>query len=278
MTRDAKIGLLLGLVFIFMIAFIINGLPGVRSNSNELTNNMANFPNNPPLLGVREREVINWTDEMTQRERAQGFMPPIGDPRIRDRRVLPDLPVIENESDKVGPVAPGPVEEKKPVVRKEEPVKAALSKIYSVVDGDNLASIAKKFYGPEEGNKQANIMKIFEANRKILESPDDIYVGQKLVIPPLSASGASKDKSKGIFSSDIFQKVVSIGREHLTSKGRQEAQGKTYTVKDGDSLWRIAAEQLGDGSRYKEIVKLNASTLEDEDTVNVGMSLKLPAR
>lgn len=277
MTRDAKIGLLLGLVFIFMIAFIINGLPGVRSDGNELTENMANFPNNPSLLGVRERELINWTDEMTQRERAQFFSPPIDDPRIRDRRALPDSPVIQDENDKVGPTAPGPVEDKKPVVGKRETVKA-LSKIYSVVDGDNLASIAKKFYGPDEGNKQANIMKIFEANRKILESPDDIYVGQKLVIPPLSALGANKDKSKGIFSSEIFQKVVSIGREHLTSKDRQAVKSKMYTVKEGDSLWQIAAEQLGDGSRYKEIVRLNADTIEDEDTVNVGTSLRLPAQ
>lgn len=32
MTSDAKIGLLLGLVFIFVIAFIINGLPGSARN------------------------------------------------------------------------------------------------------------------------------------------------------------------------------------------------------------------------------------------------------
>ena len=39
MTSDAKIGLLLGLVFIFIIAFIINGLPkfGHNSNNNDST-------------------------------------------------------------------------------------------------------------------------------------------------------------------------------------------------------------------------------------------------
>ena len=30
MTSDAKIGLLLGLIFIFVIAFVINGLPSLR--------------------------------------------------------------------------------------------------------------------------------------------------------------------------------------------------------------------------------------------------------
>ena len=38
MTSEAKIGLLLGLVFIFIIAFIINGLPSFwhKSDSGEI--------------------------------------------------------------------------------------------------------------------------------------------------------------------------------------------------------------------------------------------------
>jgi nucleoid-associated protein YgaU len=43
-------------------------------------------------------------------------------------------------------------------------------------------------------------------------------------------------------------------------------------------LWRIAAEKLGDGSRYKEIAKLNAGVLDGEDNLVVGMRLKIPAR
>lgn len=34
----------------------------------------------------------------------------------------------------------------------------------------------------------------------------------------------------------------------------------TYTVKAGDSLWKIAKEQLGAGARYKEIVQVNGMT------------------
>ena len=59
MTSDAKIGLLLGLVFIFIIAFIINGLPNLRGdmNNNELTTNMAHSQDEPPGLGARERKA-----------------------------------------------------------------------------------------------------------------------------------------------------------------------------------------------------------------------------
>jgi len=49
-------------------------------------------------------------------------------------------------------------------------------------------------------------------------------------------------------------------------------------VRQGDTLWKIAANQLGDGSRYKEIVKLNSAVLESEDDLAVGMTLKMPTR
>ena len=48
---------------------------------------------------------------------------------------------------------------------------------------------------------------------------------------------------------------------------------KTYTVQRGDSLWKIAAEQLGAGYRYSEIKKLNGLT---SDVIKPGQVLKLP--
>ena len=50
---------------------------------------------------------------------------------------------------------------------------------YTVVSGDNLSKISKQFYG--DPNKY---MKIFDANKPMLSSPDRIYPGQKLRIPP----------------------------------------------------------------------------------------------
>ena len=55
--------------------------------------------------------------------------------------------------------------------------------------------------------------------------------------------------------------------------GPTAASAKTYTVQKGDSLWAIAAKQLGSGSRYKEIKTLNGLT---SDTIYAGQILKLP--
>jgi len=51
-------------------------------------------------------------------------------------------------------------------------------RIHEVVAGDTLSGLAKRYYGA--GSKY---MKIFEANRDILDNPDLIKVGQKLKIP-----------------------------------------------------------------------------------------------
>ncbi len=50
---------------------------------------------------------------------------------------------------------------------------------------------------------------------------------------------------------------------------------REVVVGDGDSLWRIAARELGDGKRWKEIATLNG--IEDGDDVKAGARLRLPA-
>jgi nucleoid-associated protein YgaU len=58
---------------------------------------------------------------------------------------------------------------------------APAANFHDVEPGDTLSAISKKVYG--DANKYEQI---FEANKPMLKSPDRIYPGQKLVIPPLS--------------------------------------------------------------------------------------------
>ena len=58
------------------------------------------------------------------------------------------------------------------------PAKAAEPRTYTVVAGDNLSKIAKKFYG--DANKWK---KLFEANKDTIKNPDLIKIGQVLRVP-----------------------------------------------------------------------------------------------
>jgi len=58
----------------------------------------------------------------------------------------------------------------------EEP--EAEGEIYEIQSGDTLSGIAKRYYGDA-----MQYMKIFEANKGVIEDPNKIYPGQKIRIP-----------------------------------------------------------------------------------------------
>ncbi len=72
---------------------------------------------------------------------------------------------------------PAPEPKPAPEPAAEETPEAG-ERVYEVVPGDTLGAIAKKYYG-----NAGAYMKIFEANRNILDNPNLIKVGQKLQIP-----------------------------------------------------------------------------------------------
>ena len=56
-------------------------------------------------------------------------------------------------------------------------------------------------------------------------------------------------------------------------------QPRIYTVKHGDSLWRIARDQLGEPARHVELFELNESALHgDPDNLTPGQKLILPPK
>lgn len=306
MTSDAKIGLLLGLLFIFIIAFVINGLPRFRNitNGSEMTTNMVSSQNDTQPIGSRERQapgVFNWTEQST--EQAYQEPQPVIEQKedVRFKIQLPtEYPIAQDTSimeiaDQVESATPEPAvpappvqvpEEKtekvtveKIVAKEPEPAKKVGPRFYVVSEDDSLGlvSVAKKVYGPEQGNKQINLDRIYEANKNLLKSPDEIFVGQKLTIPPLVNSKTETKETESSFTDSLLEKVKSIGK-NLSNRSEKEKKTVPYIVQENDNLWRIAVKRLGDGSRYKEISKLNANILNNENDLTVGMLLRMPAR
>jgi len=126
-----------------------------------------------------------------------------------------------------------------------------------------------------EGNEASNIQ-IFQDNRELLKSSQEINLGQSLVVPKLLSSELDKINIWGIFPNSMFEVVESIGKRHTSADNDQAKQSKKYIVRQGDTLWNIAAEKLGKGSRYKEISKLNTGVLKNENDLTIGMKLILP--
>jgi nucleoid-associated protein YgaU len=63
----------------------------------------------------------------------------------------------------------------------------------------------------------------------------------------------------------------------VTGGGADAASAKTYTVKSGDTLSKIAKEHLGDANAYMKIYNANRDQLSNPDLIKPGQVLKIPA-
>jgi nucleoid-associated protein YgaU len=51
-----------------------------------------------------------------------------------------------------------------------------------------------------------------------------------------------------------------------------------YVIQPGDSLSKIAKEQLGDAARWTEIAELNKAEIPKPNQIRAGQEIKLPAK
>ena len=132
---------------------------------------------------------------------------------------------------------------------------------HRVQAGDSLETLAQTYYG---NRKYAKFLA--DSNPQIVD-PAKPTVGAFVKIPPLPA--------------DIEAKLASSTKspaEKSAAPVSTDASGKrTYKVKPGDSFYRIAREQLGNSSRWKELLALNKTTVKGDPTqLQVGQTLVLP--
>lgn len=88
----------------------------------------------------------------------------------------------------------------------------------------------------------------------------------------------------------ILPEATAVTDDQNAETKRAAAAGSTYTIRRGDSPWRIAAQQLGNGLRWQEIITLNQEILEataqkyghhctvNDPHIYAGTVITLPAR
>lgn len=78
-----------------------------------------------------------------------------------------------------------------------------------------------------------------------------------------------------------FSNVVSGGSSTAPAATPERAPAsageRTYTVKAGDSLWKIAKRHYGDGNRWRRIYEANEGTIgPNPDLIHPGQVLVIP--
>jgi nucleoid-associated protein YgaU len=137
---------------------------------------------------------------------------------------------------------------------------------YKAQSGDSVSRMASRLMG---GNTRANRQAIIDANPSLQQDPDRVIVGQTYIIPGRSDSAAGA----------LTAQAPATAAPAAAAPPAQ-TMSNTYTVQEGDSLWRIANDQLGDPSAIDTIKQLNMDVLQgdDHDVITPGMKLRLPGK
>jgi LysM repeat protein len=126
-----------------------------------------------------------------------------------------------------------------------------LPKIYTITQGDTLWDIAQQFYG--SGYRWTII-----AETNGLGDGNQIAVGQEISLP--------KDTS-----------VVAVApRSDTAVTVTATLKGPTYTVSQGECLWSIAQNELGNGLQWNKLFDANSDSIRDPDLILAGQELRIP--
>jgi hypothetical protein len=316
MTRETKIGLLVGLAFIIVIGILLSDHmtsstdppPAVLTNAgNGVRDTVRNpggaLPPLPPVViasQVAPHQQVRTQGDLDAQKRAQEIVrigpgapaaistpaPSPGDASIV--RILNPQQQQQPESfnsvpppQRVGiqAVAQGnstghPIEQiaaeyNEPIVSaypgndrpsqsppRQDRVPSALLE-YTAQPGDTLSRMAGKLLG---ANTRANREAIVRANPSLQTNPDMIVVGKAYRIPSASAAAAPAAPAPAV--------------------PQPGPSGEFwYTVKEGDTLTRIAREQLGAGdSAVPALVELNRDIIKNPDSLQINSRIRLPGR
>jgi nucleoid-associated protein YgaU len=70
--------------------------------------------------------------------------------------------------------------------------------------------------------------------------------------------------------------VAQVENNLIAPDADPESPSGLYVVVEGDTLWKIAKANYGDGDRYEEIFEANKPLLKDPDHIYPGQRLRIP--
>lgn len=230
MHPDKKVGLALGILLIGIVGalFFRNEAPSPDESGPALVNPQAldsrirHKPNAPYLADGTKKPAQTPTipdalvpevaplipgSSATASNRQTSTVPePIRPNARKDGERSVSVPTPDQSLAGINEGVPSPRE------KGDRSASATESKTHEVAAGESLSSIAFKYLGTHKRYKE-----IYEANRDVLRSPNDLSVGMKLKIPPKDRAAAASTTSANATTEPPSMPVAVAPKTTLTS-------------------------------------------------------------
>lgn len=140
------------------------------------------------------------------------------------------------------------------------------TRVEPIRSGDSFWLISQRAYG-NGGYFRA----LYEHNRERFPEPDELTAGTSVEIP---SSDYLRQRFPEFCPKEGGKEPNTAPQEYGNSKAE-----RVYVVVGGESLFDVARYQLGQGSRYVEILQLNRDVLNGNlEALTAGLKLRLPPR
>jgi len=268
MTRETKIGLLVGMGVILFIGILISDYlsSATRQTPADLTQVESDRDVEPPRIVERSNPLpepapidrranveLLGTARPTQAPRNNGQHEVVGpiyrveepDGGFRVDRLTQTTEQRAGDAPRIG------------TAEQQTPAAQPRDRVHHVREGETLFVIAERYYGNGE-----YYMTIYEANRDKMTSPNQLRAGVRLVIPNRAGT---------------IRQGMPAPAPGSESEPAPAQRYTTYTVKRGDTMSVLAQKFYGTTKALPKLIELNRDKIADPDWVPVGTVLKVPA-
>jgi nucleoid-associated protein YgaU len=144
-------------------------------------------------------------------------------------------------------------------------------KFYTWQAGDSFRSVSTKYYGDAAR---------FTLLRRTNEGRDNVQAGEKILVPVFDLDGGHGAATAAAPAAKVESAAKpDVGAKPSAAKVADASGGpRVHVVKDGESLWKIAKLELGDGGRWNEIYEANRDVLSKPEAVHAGLKLRIPVK
>jgi len=255
MTSDAKIGLLLGLVFIFVIAFIINGLPNLKPQTTraEVSTNMVSFTDDNLGIGGRAQAQMDqdWNALAAEEEATEAVQAVVEQVSPAGETPLPQSQTAANQDVRFEALLP---RTESPILTVENPLA-------------RIENLLERFTAARQNQREQTVSTV------------NMHVPTPAETPVAVERQPASQPRTEVRPVDTVMRSVEQPRPSGTAAARPV--GKIYVVGEGESLSTVAKKVYGldEGNRIvnvNRIYEANKDVLKSVHEVVAGQKLIIP--
>lgn len=184
------------------------------------------------------------------------------------------------------------------------PVSVGVERRHPIEAGDSLYKVATRYYGDSSMWKRLGEYNKVSASAlrqgvTLRIPPKDVLMGKATLDPnarpaeiakEIAIPAGKKSQLPPVTKTEVFKPTADSKTDPKTAvkpdakpdtkvdPKTAKPAARTYTVRKGDTLGSISQSQLGTSTRWRDVLKANSKTLTNEDDLQVGMVLAVPAK